>query len=84
MKNIKTKFKVLIGFAIPIAILIALGVISLSNLKTVSETAERVDHTRIVLASAAGIVGSAVDIETGMRGYLLAGQEGFLDPYKGG
>ncbi|MFB3053855.1 MAG: methyl-accepting chemotaxis protein, partial [Alphaproteobacteria bacterium] len=28
--------------------------------------------------------GSAVDMETGMRGYLLAGKEGFLDPYRGG
>ena len=84
MKNLKTKVKILIGFAIPLAILIALGVVSLTNLKTVAQTAKWVDHTRVVLASAAGIVGSAVDMETGMRGYLLAGKEGFLDPYKGG
>ena len=25
-----------------------------------------------------------VDMETGMRGFLLSGKEGFLDPYKSG
>ena len=30
------------------------------------------------------ITASAVDMETGMRGYLLAGKEEFLDPYKSG
>ena len=30
------------------------------------------------------IEAAAVDMETGMRGYLLAGQEGFLDPYTDG
>ncbi|MCW9034785.1 MAG: CHASE3 domain-containing protein [Rhodospirillales bacterium] len=84
MKNIKTKLKVLLGFSVPLAILIVIGVIGLTNLSTVAITAKWVDHTRIVLASAAKIVGSAVDMETGMRGYLLAGKEGFLDPYKGG
>ncbi|MBT6139265.1 MAG: CHASE3 domain-containing protein [Rhodospirillaceae bacterium] len=38
----------------------------------------------MVLASATKIIGSAVDIETGMRGYLLAGKEDFLDPYNQG
>ncbi|MGB0823131.1 MAG: CHASE3 domain-containing protein, partial [Alphaproteobacteria bacterium] len=40
-----------------------------------------VDHTRVVLAKASNIVASAVDMETGMRGYLLAGKEDFLQPY---
>lgn len=30
------------------------------------------------------ILGAAVDMETGMRGYLLAGEDGFLDPYTNG
>ena len=45
---------------------------------------KQVEHTYEVLSDTASIVGSAVDMETGMRGYLLAGQEGFLDPYNQG
>ena len=43
-----------------------------------------VDHTYVVLGAAAALVSAAVDMETGMRGYLLAGQDGFLAPYEGG
>ncbi len=48
------------------------------------KNAQWVDHTRIVIASASDILGAAVDMETGMRGYLLAGRDEFLGPYKSG
>ncbi|MDB2448681.1 methyl-accepting chemotaxis protein [bacterium] len=41
-------------------------------------------HTYQVLSTADAIVAAAVDMETGVRGFLLAGEEQFLDPYKGG
>lgn len=84
MQNIKTKTKILLGFSVPLLFLVVLGLLSINKLGSVAHTAKWVDHTRVVLASAAGIVGSAVDMETGMRGYLLAGKEDFLAPYKGG
>ena len=43
-----------------------------------------VEHTYNVIATAQAIVASAVDMETGVRGFLLAGQEQFLAPYTGG
>ena len=55
-----------------------------ASIKTVAETTQWVDHTHEVIADANGLLGSAVDMETGMRGYLLTGKEGFLDPYKNG
>ena len=61
-----------------------LGVASVYSISTIVETNEWVDHTREALEDAAPITGSAVDMENGMRGYLLAGQEGFLDPYRAG
>ena len=51
-----------------------------SDIAFVNEQMGWVDHTHEVLASAARVVAFAVDMETGMRGFLLAGQEGFLDP----
>ena len=80
--NLKTKQKLTFGLSVPIIILIILGSLSLSNLQSISKTANWVDHTRIVLAQAAGIIGSAVNMETGMRGFLLAGKEEFLEPYR--
>ena len=82
--DMKTKAKVLIGVLSPMVLLLLLGGITIFNLGSITDTNERVNHTQNVLAFAAGIVGSAVDMETGMRGYLLAGKEDFLNPYKGG
>ncbi len=54
------------------------------DFELVQKTMGWVDHTHEVLAAAARLVAAAVDMETGMRGYLLAGEDGFLDPYRGG
>ncbi len=55
-----------------------------ADFSTVVKTIGWVGHTHEVLAAAQRLLAHAVDMETGMRGYLLAGKEGFLDPYKGG
>tara|TARA_E500000318_G_C3561808_1_gene213804 strand:- start:627 stop:2384 length:1758 start_codon:yes stop_codon:yes gene_type:complete len=83
-QNIRTKPKVLIGAFVPLLFLIAVGAIALYNIDKMQQTSKWVDHTRVVLSDSESIVASAVDMETGMRGFLLAGREEFLDPYKSG
>jgi methyl-accepting chemotaxis protein len=82
--NLKTKPKILIGICSPLVLLAGLGGVAVYGIDSIVSTNERVDHTHEVLGDAAAIVGSAVDMETGMRGYLLAGKDAFLNPYKGG
>ncbi|MCT4656336.1 MAG: CHASE3 domain-containing protein [Cohaesibacter sp.] len=82
--NLKTQSKILIGVCAPLAMLAVVGGVSLVNVEKINNTSKWVDHTRVVLASASSIVASAVDMETGMRGYLLAGREEFLEPYVDG
>ena len=82
--NLKTKTKVLIGVCAPLVLLTVVGGTALYNVNKITYTNKWVDHTRVVLAEASAIVASAVDMETGMRGYLLAGREEFLEPYVNG
>ncbi|MCH9051981.1 MAG: CHASE3 domain-containing protein [Proteobacteria bacterium] len=84
ISNLKTKPKILLGICSPLVLLLILGGVSVYSINTIVDTNKWVEHTHEVLGDAAAIVGSAVDMETGMRGYLLAGKEGFLAPYKGG
>ena len=84
LSNLKTKKKVLIGIFTPMVMLLVLGAVSAISIKSISDTDKWVDHTHKVLEKSASIVGYAVDMETGMRGFLLAGKEEFLDPYKAG
>lgn len=56
----------------------------ISTEEEIQESLRWVNHTYNVLNKADKILAAAVDMETGMRGYLLAGKEEFLDPYKNG
>ncbi len=82
--SVKTKPKILVAISIPIVLLLILGIATLNSINSITRTAGWVNHTYNVLGKAQNILSSAVDMETGMRGYLLAGAEEFLDPYKGG
>lgn len=84
LSSLKMRSKVLVGIVPPLLMLLAITVIAIISVDKIVTTSKWVDHTRVVLTKAAGIVGSAVDMETGMRGYLLAGRDAFLDPYRSG
>ena len=61
----------------------AKGIVA-ANLSVMSENEKWVTHTLKVIQSAKDVLASAIDMETGMRGYLLAGKEAFLAPYNNG
>ncbi len=82
--NLKTRSKILLGMCSPLILLMILGGVNVFSITSIVDSNESVDRTRVALDGAAGLVGSAVDMESGMRGYLLAGKEGYLGPYKNG
>ncbi len=83
-ENVSLKVKILLGSAVTLCFLVILGLISLSSISSLQETNGWVDHTHEVIQEAMEIEAAAVDMETGMRGYLLAGKDEFLGPYKAG
>ena len=79
--NLKTKPKVISVALFPLLLIVGVGVITMINLTKMEESSRLVGHTQNVLGEAQSIIASAVDMETGLRGYLLAGKEEFLAPY---
>lgn len=73
--------KILSVLAVPIAFTAVVGVIAILAIQFISHNSSWVDHTHRALAKGAAIVSAAVDMETGMRGFLVAGRENFLEPY---
>jgi len=82
--KVSLRTKLLTGTLVPLLIVVAVGVISSKSITSLLESNQWVNHTNIVIREAMQITASAVDMETGMRGYLVAGKEEFLDPYKSG
>jgi signal transduction histidine kinase/DNA-binding response OmpR family regulator len=73
-----------LGFGIPIVMLIALGVVSYRRVVASSTGAAAVRHSYQVIERLAGLLSAAQDIETGVRGFVLVGDERFLVPFKDG
>lgn len=82
--NLPTKKKIALSLAPPLGLMCLVGAIGLIALWSIDRTSAWVDHTHKVLSKADRVLAHAVDMETGMRGFLLAGQETFLEPYNRG
>ncbi|MEY9183312.1 methyl-accepting chemotaxis protein [Bradyrhizobium sp. USDA 326] len=55
-----------------------------NSLSVMSSTAKMTVHTYEVLEQLSGLVSAMVNQETGVRGYLVSGDAGFLAPYEAG
>ncbi|MEW5860087.1 MAG: response regulator, partial [Cyanobacteriota bacterium] len=70
------------GFGLASAILVLIGVISYQNTRGLIETNNRVAQTQDRLNKLEQLLSQIKDAETGQRGYLLTGQESYLEPYQ--
>src|SRR6266403_901830 len=73
---------VLGGFIIATAILAFVGWQSYQNTVRFAEASEWRKHTYEVLRNLDETAARLVDAETGQRGYLLTGEEAYLEPYR--
>lgn len=83
-KESRTKFKrnLLIGFGLSLALLIISSVASFTSIQNLTKSARMVDHTNTVLQKLEEVISVVKDAETGQRGYLLSGDEVYLQPYQ--
>lgn len=82
--DIAIRKKLLISNGISIFLLLLLIAIVWNSINTLNSTANMVEHTYKVIDQANGLVNSMVDQETGLRGFAVAGQEDYLEPYIAG
>jgi signal transduction histidine kinase len=72
-------------FAATAAVTLFLGVLTgLALVRLDRATTQRVDIYGPALLEAANLTSAYIDQETGVRGYLLSGQQDFLKPYQNG
>jgi len=74
----------LASYTVILTLLVAISITVILSLNSLYHNIHWVNHTHKVLGKASDLVSAATDMETGMRGYLLAGKEEFLEPYNGG
>ena len=74
--------RILASLASIFLVLLILGGVSYQNTRKLTETAQWVTHTRVVIEGLEGLLSALQDAETGQRGYLITGAERYLDPYQ--
>ncbi len=75
--------KISLGFAIPIALLVMVGLLARSVSTRLASTSEWVDHSREIEAVLQKTLTRVVDAETGARAFFLIGDDAFLETYRG-
>ena len=70
------------GFGLASAILVLIGVISYQNTRILIDTKNQVQRTQEKINKLEELLSDMKDAETGQRGYILTGQESYLEPYE--
>jgi len=72
-----------IGFGLSLLLLIGISITSYISVQTLLKSAALVDHSNLVVKTLENTISTMKDAETGQRGFLLTGNEEFLQPYNG-
>jgi len=84
LSNLSLKQKLTLSFTIPIVAIFLIAIVVYQNINSLLSANHWVDHTHKVIKEGDRLLSNMVDMETGMRGFLVAGKEEFLEPYHAG
>jgi PAS domain S-box-containing protein len=76
--------RITLAFALALAVLVAIALVAYRSVGVLVETSARVGHTHEVLGTLESLLGGVITAETGVRGYVLTGEERFLGTYWSG
>jgi methyl-accepting chemotaxis protein len=74
--------KIAVGFALPLVILVIVGGVSYWCTVRLIDTNHAVTQRRMVLEKIEALLGVLENAETGKRGFVITGEESYLEPYR--
>src|SRR5882762_8942265 len=74
--------KIAAGFTLAFVLLAIIGAVAYRSIGALTDTSRLVTHTHQVLEHIADVLSLLKDAETGQRGYIITGDEAFLEPYQ--
>ncbi len=77
----KASHTVLVSFILAILLVVAAVTVSLWSYRQIEQAVVAQTSTNVVLSEANGLLSALKDAETGQRGFLITGNERFLEPY---
>lgn len=74
--------KLSVGFALSFALLLLIGILSYRGVDVLTQTSYQVSRTHSAVGHIGSVMSLMKDAETAQRGYLLTGEESYLEPYR--
>ncbi|MET0210416.1 MAG: CHASE3 domain-containing protein, partial [Burkholderiaceae bacterium] len=74
--------KLALGFALSFALLLVIGLVSYRGVDTLTQTSYAVSRTHAAQTHISALLSAMKDAETAQRGYLLTGDETYIEPYR--
>ncbi|MCC5608390.1 response regulator [Nostoc sp. CHAB 5834] len=81
LKSLKIGTKIGISFALSLATLATIGLISYQSTNELIQTSAKESHTYQVLSQLEDLNLQLTNAETGQRGYIITGEQRYLEPY---
>jgi CheY-like chemotaxis protein/signal transduction histidine kinase len=81
LNSLKIGTKIGASFALSLAILTSIGLISYQSTNELIETSRKENHTYQVLSKLEDLHSQLINAETGQRGYVITGEQRYLEPY---
>ena len=82
--NMKIGSRIIAGYSVALVMMALIAVLVYSSINDLIDTFNWVEHTQEVIGKGNNLSKLLVDMETGERGFLIAGQDEYLDPYNSG
>ncbi len=79
--RLKIGTKIGVSFALSLATLTTIGLISYQSTNDLIETSRKETHTYQVLSQLEDLNLQLTNAETGQRGYIITGEQRYLEPY---
>lgn len=84
LDNFSFSNKLTIGFGTILAILLVIAIVVFINVRSIINASKWVNHTYEVIQVAETMGAAVVDMETGLRGFVITGEDNYLEPYDQG
>src|SRR5580704_9846760 len=76
--------RIAVGFAVSFILLAAIGIVAYRSIDSLTKSSYAVTHSHAVLEHLSAVLNQLTDAETGQRGFVITGDDAYLEPYRSG
>ena len=84
LNNLKLSTKLAGGYVIVLILMAIVSIVVFNSINRLVDSSKWVNHTYEVIRTAESVGAAMVDMETGQRGFMIAGKDAYLEPFNNG